>query len=172
MKLLEFLKKIDVCLVKCSRHILSLIMLSESIMLFSGAVARYVFNHSIMWIDELSSYLLVLLTLFGCYVSFYENKLASVTFMIDGLPARLNKTLKFLANCLSLILLVALAYYGFQLCMTPVIANTVTPVLRWSKLYFYAALPLLCCIMACHQILVLIDILFSEREILQQKGVE
>lgn len=161
MKVLSALQKVDNFLVRITRHIIAIIMLFEALMLFVGAVARYLFNHSIMWIDELASYFLVLLTLFGCYAALYEDKLAAVTFIVDGLPNKLRKAIRILAAFFSIVLLLALAYFSFQLCLTPMIVNTVTPILRWSKLYFYAMLPLLSTIMAFHQVLKLIEIVLD-----------
>ena len=164
MKLLYALKKIDYALVSVSRRVVSIIMILLLVILFSGTVARYVFNHAIMWVDELSSYLLVLLTMFGCYVALYDRKLAAVTFIVDGMPEKAQKIVKTIAHLACLILMIALAYYSGKLCRTPMIRNTKMPTLRWSKLWFYSVMPLLSSIMAFHEVITILSI-FTDKNV-------
>ena len=164
MKILKVLNETDRLLVTVSKYIVAAIMFCECVMLFVGVIARYVFNNSIMWIDELASYLLVLLTLFGCYVALYQNKLAAVTFIVDGLPSKLRKALRIFAHLLCIVLLVALAYYSAKLCTTRIITKTFTPILRWKKLYFYIMMPITCTMMAFHELLVVINMLICPPE--------
>lgn len=161
MKLYDSLKKVDYWLVMISRRVVSVIMIILLVILFSGTVSRYVFNHAIMWVDELSSYLLVLLTMFGCYTALYDNKLAAVTFIVDDMPALPKKVIKAVAHLACVVLLIALAYYSAELCFSPMIKNTRMPTLRWSKIYFYAVMPILSSVMAFHELLVLISVIIG-----------
>lgn len=163
MKFLNALKKVDTVLAGISKRIVAVIMIVLLSILFSGAVARYVFNHSIMWVDELASYLLVLLTMFGCYAALYDGKLAAVTFIVEKLSPKMRTGVKIGAHLACIVLLLALAGYSVKLCLSPMIINTRMPVLRWSKIYFYISLPLLSAIMALHETVSILSIAIGQK---------
>ena len=157
MNILARFKRVDNTLVNIMRVVVASIICIELLLLFTGVIARYFFHHSIMWIDEIASYLLVIVTFLGAYVALKDRSLAAVTAMVDKLPFVPQKIVKTVANVCIIILLVAITYYGIYLCMQPAITKTLTPILRLPLAYFYAALPLTSILMFCHMVLLLIE---------------
>lgn len=161
--LLARFKRVDNALVNVMRVVVVAIICIELVLLFTGVIARYFFHHSIMWIDEIASYLLVIVTFFGAYVALKDRSLAAVTVVVDKLPFVPKKIVKTIANVSIMVLLVAITYYGIYLCMQPAITKTLTPILRLPLVYFYSALPLTSVLMFCHMALVLIEDLVEKR---------
>ena len=102
------LKKIDKGLVNISRVVLTVTVITEMVIVFSGVIARYVFNNSLAWVDELAGYLLLVITCFGCHIAYYEKSLAAVTVFVDRLPFALRKLFRTVANVSIVILMVLL----------------------------------------------------------------
>ena len=79
----------------------------QMIIVFAGVIARYVFNSPQPWIDEISTYLLVVITYLGGCVALRSDKMAGITFVREAF--HLPKIQK--SSALS-----ATDDYGFDVC--------------------------------------------------------
>ena len=114
----------------------------QMLIVFIGVIARYCFNNPQPWIDELSTYLLVVITYLGGYVALRGNSLANITFICDVLPPKVRKVAEILSDLMIMVLMLAMAWYGFQLCTSATVLNQRTPTLHIPIIVFYCLIPI------------------------------
>ncbi|HWQ77845.1 MAG TPA: TRAP transporter small permease subunit [Anaerovoracaceae bacterium] len=152
--ILNGIRWIDNLLYRITKLIVALIIGAQMMLVFIGVIWRYFFNSPIIWVDELTSYLLVMVTFLGCFVAFIEKKLASVTILPLYLKGLKQKLLMLFANIICVFVLVLIINYGILLCRQPAVTSMVTPVLQWPLIIFYSMLPVTMCFLLFHMILV------------------
>ena len=114
----------------------------QMIIVFAGVIARYVFNSSQPWIDEISTYLLVVITYLGGCVALRSDKMAGITFVREAFSPKIQKVLCIVSDLMIMVLMFAIAYYGFKLCSTPIVLKQKTPTLQIPVIVFYCFVPI------------------------------
>jgi tripartite ATP-independent transporter DctM subunit len=117
----------------------ALLVLTEILVLFSGVVARYVFQHPLVWSDELASILFLWLSMLGAVIALRRGEHMRMTALVGRLGPRshvLMDTFAITASLafLALVLMPAWDYAGEE-------ADIVTPALEISSAWRAAALP-------------------------------
>src|SRR5262245_66504224 len=75
---------------------------------------RYALNDSLIWTEEVSRYLLILMTFLLVGVAFERGELVSVQFFINRLPRRIAYLLTIPVYLAIIAFLVALSFYGYR----------------------------------------------------------
>lgn len=114
----------------------------QMFIVFLGVIMRYCFSSPQPWIDELSAYLLVVITYLGGYVALRGDKMAGITFLRDSLPPKARRALCILGDLMIMVLLAAIAWYGYVLCSSTTVLNQRTPTLRIPIIVFYCLIPI------------------------------
>jgi TRAP-type transport system small permease protein len=83
-------------------------------LVFGNVVARYLFNVSFIWAEELSQYLMVWVTFLGAGLALTQGRHVAVELVQDALPAAAGRALRAGIALLILAFLVTLAVLGFQ----------------------------------------------------------
>ncbi|WP_320034612.1 TRAP transporter small permease [Halarcobacter sp.] len=81
---------------------------------FTNVVARYVFDASLVWASELSVYLFLWSVFFGAAYCFKKDAHIAVTIVLDAMPSRLAKVMLLLSHIVTIVFLIAVAYYGYE----------------------------------------------------------
>lgn len=81
------------------------IVAAEIILLFSSAVARYVFVQPLHWADELAGTLLVWMTMLGSVLAFKRDEHLKLTIFVRRQPAAWRQPLAVFATCTVLVFL-------------------------------------------------------------------
>lgn len=84
------------------------------ILVFGNVVARYVFNSSLIWIEELSQYLMVWVTFLGAGLAFTQGRHVAVEFLQDVVPDPIGGVIRGVVLLLSLVFLAAITVLGLQ----------------------------------------------------------
>jgi len=96
------------------RHALAGLMAVLLVVMVMQVVARYAFNSSFIWAEELCRYLLIWVSFLGCGMAYARGELATVGLLGDALPPRASAALAVFANLCVGGLLVALMIYGWR----------------------------------------------------------
>lgn len=100
---------------KCVNAALVVAMMGVMVALvFGNVVARYVFNRSFIWAEELSQYLMVWVTFLGAGLAFAQGRHVAVEMLQDALPGPIGRALRTFVMVLVLVFLATLAVLGFQ----------------------------------------------------------
>lgn len=106
-------------------------------------VMRYGFGRSLSWSEEIVRYLLIWLTFIGSSVAVREGGLVGLD-LLDRVAQRvgLAKSLNILVSLLGLLFVVALAYYGTLLAMSPSVTRQSFATMPVSMVWVYAVIPI------------------------------
>ena len=120
----------------------ALVVLAEVLILFTGIVARAVFERPIVWSDELASILFLWLAMLGSAIAVQRQHPMRLTFFVGALPPRLRAVAETLA--------VATVLLFFVLIFRPTLdyvqdqGFVETPALGWSGVVRALAIPVGC----------------------------
>jgi len=81
---------------------------------FINVVARYVFNSSLTWAAELTIYLFIWSAFFGAAYCFKKDAHISVDILLEKVPPGVAKALMLFSHTVTLVFLLAVAWYGYQ----------------------------------------------------------
>ena len=102
-------------------------------------IGRYVFQKMSMWSGEVSTYSLVWASMLGGAVGLKKGYMIRMTTVLESVPEKVVKFLKFLSYICALIFFGAL--FGYGLFQTLYNAKQTSPAIGLVMSYPYAALP-------------------------------
>ena len=86
---------------------------------FINVFVRFVFNQSIEWAFELTSYLFIYSAFFSAAYLFSKGLNIKVTILLDIVPSKLSKIMVILVDILNLIYLSIIAYFSYVFIFDP-----------------------------------------------------
>ena len=112
---------------------------TEIVILFGGVVARYVFNHPLVWSDELASILFLWLAMFGAVIAFHRDEHMRMTAAIGLLTPATRAIFDAFATgaALAFLLLIMVPACDYAVAQRPI----TTPALQIPDAWRAAALP-------------------------------
>jgi tripartite ATP-independent transporter DctM subunit len=111
----------------------------EIAILFGGVVARYAFNHPLVWSDELASILFLWLAMLGAVIAFRRDEHMRMTAAVGNLPAPTRATFDLFATCAALAFLLLIAWPAYEYAQEETFITT--PALGLNNAWRAAALP-------------------------------
>jgi tripartite ATP-independent transporter DctM subunit len=111
----------------------------EIAILFGGVLARYVFNHPLVWSDELASILFPWLAMLGAAIAFRRDEHMRMTAAVGSLPAPTRATFDLFATCAALAFLLLIAWPAYEYAQEETFITT--PALGLNNAWRAAALP-------------------------------
>ena len=111
----------------------------EIAILFGGVVARYVFNHPLVWSDELASILFLWLAMLGAVIALRRDEHMRMTAAVGSLPEPTRGTFDLFAICAALAFLLLIAWPAFDYAQAETFITT--PALGLNNAWRAAALP-------------------------------
>ncbi|MCI0501356.1 MAG: TRAP transporter small permease [Epsilonproteobacteria bacterium] len=84
---------------------------------FVNVVLRYLFDMSLTWAGELTNYFFIWSALFGAAYGFKKGVHISVTLLLSAFSPIIAKIFMIIANIISVVYLVAISYFGYQLVL-------------------------------------------------------
>lgn len=134
------LDRVEQAFVRANQALIVALMASMAVLVFVNVVTRYVFNHSIIWVEELTQIQMIWVAYLGAGLALREGRHVSVDTLQDLLPAaakRLLRTLIALALALFMVVLVVL---GVQIALFT--WSQETPVMGLPTGLPYLAIPI------------------------------
>lgn len=119
---------------------LGMIILACMSALVIGEVGmRYVLSSSTTWVEELTRYLMVWMTMLVASSAIRRAELIGATLVVDRLPPRLRRFTLVIGHCLVLVFLGLVFYHGIQLVDRSFVLNA--PALQVPMAWVYLAVP-------------------------------
>lgn len=112
-----FFDRLDRYLELFSTSVMMITMIVATSVAFINVVLRYVFNMSLTWAGELTSYLFIWSALFGAAYGFKIGMHLGVTIVIQKLKPKIAKWVLSFSLVIIVIYLIALIIWGYQFCM-------------------------------------------------------
>ncbi len=140
MKMLLFFQNLSDALNRNVERMLFAMGASMTLIVMVQVVARYVFNHSLFWSEELARYLLVWLTFLGASVAYYRGVHPGVDIIFTRLPFRWQQGVRVVIHLVSLWLFGVMVVKGISFAWF--VRLQISPALSLSKWVIMAIIPL------------------------------
>ncbi|MCD6679648.1 MAG: TRAP transporter small permease [Burkholderiaceae bacterium] len=144
----EALSRVELLLLRLNQGIVIALMATMSLLVFANVVSRYAFNHSMVWVEELTQYQMIWIAWLGAGLALREGRHVAVDVVQDLLPGPLLRLLRWVIVAVMLAFLATLVWYG-----TRIVAfswNQETPMLGLPAGIPYLGIPIGAALFALH----------------------
>lgn len=124
-------------------------------LVFANVVARYLFNYSLIWVEELTQYQMIWIAYLGAGLALREGRHVAVDLFEQALPPRLRRSLRAALGLAMVAFLAALAFLGVRIAQFT--WDQETPVLNIPAGVPYLGVPIGAAMCALHLVLVFRD---------------
>jgi TRAP-type transport system small permease protein len=138
-----------------NRAVIFMMMVVMTTLVFVNVVARYAFNFSIIWTEEVSQYLMIWIAYLGAGLALREGRHVALEMLHDRLPVALGRKVRMVVGGLLLAFLGVVTVLGFQFAVF--VWNQETPVLNISLGIPSLAIPIGALLFAVHLVLMFRD---------------
>jgi len=139
MKLLALFEGISNRVDRMVRWVLFLLILGMITAITLQIIFR-VFFDSLVWTEEISRYLLVWSTFLGATMAYYRGMHINVTFVVDAMPQKIQKSVQTLAILASMVFFALAIKYGIDYMTIQIFQ--VSAALRVPMKWVYLVMPL------------------------------
>lgn len=124
---------------KIGEWVAGVLLLALVLVAIAGVVMRYFFNSPLHWGEEMTGLLMAWIVLIGMAIAERKDSNLTITFITDVLPQKLSAWIALLVSVLSIVLLVYMAWLGYQLASASGFRQT--QILKISWFWIYIAVP-------------------------------
>lgn len=146
------LAKAEHALVDVNRAVLVVLMAAMALLVFANVLARYLFNHSIIWAEELSRYMMIWVGFLASGLVLRLGAHIAVDVFQDLLPRRAAQAMRVAVVAALAATFVAMAWLGVSYVRFA--WGQETPVLNWNFALVYLAIPIGALLMLVHLMLI------------------
>jgi TRAP-type C4-dicarboxylate transport system permease small subunit len=101
-------------MVAVNRWVVIAMMAVMATLVFMNVVSRYIFNHSIIWAEEVSQYLMVWVAFLAAGLALRQGRHVAIEILQDRLPSRARRMTRHLVALLLIVFMGILIVLGFQ----------------------------------------------------------
>lgn len=142
------LDRLDRALIALNRLVLAALLAAMALLVFGNVCARYLFNASFGWVEELTRYMMIWLAYLGAGLALRHGNHVAVMLMVEALPRVPALLLRTVSGLVMAGFLAALAWIGWE--YAEFASRQRTPVLQWPTGAVYLAIPIGTALMALH----------------------
>jgi TRAP-type C4-dicarboxylate transport system permease small subunit len=128
------------------------LMAGMSVLVITNVISRYLFNHSFVWAEELSRYMMIWVGFLGSGLVLRIGAHIAVDVFQDLMPTRIAQLMRLGVLVVMLVCIVAMGWLGQQYVQFA--WGQETPVLNWNFGLVYLAIPLGAVLMLLHLVLI------------------
>lgn len=151
--------------VRANQWLVIALMATMATLVFVNVVSRYMFNHSIIWVEELTQYQMIWITWLGAGLALREGRHVAVDVFEAMMPPGLRRAVRVVIGAAMLAFLATLVVLGLRIAEFTWTQET--PVLQIPTGVPYLGVPIGALVCGLHLVLVFRD--FVERRF---EGVE
>lgn len=138
--------------VRLNRWFVVALMAAMAVLVFANVVSRYLLNYSVIWVEELTRYMMIWVGFIGSGLVLRYGAHIAVDVFQDLLPARVAQVLRGAIVVLLVATFVSMAWLGLRYAAFA--WDQETPVLNWPTGAIYLAIPLGSALMLAHLLLI------------------
>jgi len=141
--------------VRLNQWLVIALMAAMAVLVFANVVSRYLFNYSMIWVEELTQYQMIWIAYLGAGLALREGRHVAVDLFEESLPPKGRHLLRVFIAILMLVFLAVLAVLGVQIALFT--WDQETPVLNIPAGVPYLGIPIGAALCAVHLLLVFRD---------------
>jgi TRAP-type C4-dicarboxylate transport system permease small subunit len=126
--------------VRLNQWLVIALMGTMAVLVFANVVSRYVFNASMIWVEELTQYQMIWITYLGAGLALREGRHVAIDLLEEALAPRWRRALRTGLGVLLLAFLATLAVLGVRIAQFA--WDQETPVLQISAGIPYLGIPI------------------------------
>ena len=138
----------EAAFVSANRWVVIALMATMAVLVFANVVSRYLLNTSIIWVEEITRYMMVWVGFLGSGLVLRLGAHIGVDALQDALPARAARVLRAAIAALLAATFAAMTWHGVR--YVAFAWDQETPVLNWSTGAIYLAIPIGSALMLVH----------------------
>ena len=146
-----------------NRWALIALMAAMAVLVFANVVSRYLLNYSIIWVEELTRYMMVWVGFLGAGLVLRLGAHIALDALQDLLPERAAQVLRAAIVALLALTFAAMTWLGIRYAAFA--WDQETPVMNWSTGAVYLAIPI-------GSALLLVHLLFAARRYIRAREFE
>lgn len=135
------MKQLDKILGSVENFLGVLFLAGMVVLIFLQVVLRWCFGNALNWSEEVSRYLMIWGTGFGISASVRIGANIGIQAIVDALPPKTGRIVRFICEILTLVIFVFLTYSAILFAQTALVSGQRTPSLQIPIFYVYLALP-------------------------------
>ncbi|MFC0560627.1 TRAP transporter small permease [Halalkalibacter alkalisediminis] len=113
-----------------------------SVITFANVLSRYFLNSSISFTEEITVNLFVLLTFVGASIGVKRGAHLGFSLIFDTVQGILKHFMTILVAFIMILFFSAVVYFGYDMVMSQIARNRMTPALGWPQWIFTSMMPL------------------------------
>lgn len=131
-------------------------------------ISRTFFNHSFLWVTDISTICIVWMIMLGMAVGVYQKEHIVLDLLISRFPHRLRHVVTVVITLLTFAFFVMLFVTGVEMAGTK--RMLIFPTIRWSMIWAYSALPVFSLSAAVFMIPTLIELFRGKETYKESEG--
>ena len=136
---MKIIKSIDRVITAINGGLLVVALIAMSVLVFFNVIGRYFFSYSVIWVDELARYLMIISAFLGMGLAMRQSSHTSFTIFQDILPNKARKALRIIVLVFSNLIMLGLAYLGWLYAKDSI---NLSEAHRWPVKYWYMSIPI------------------------------
>jgi TRAP-type C4-dicarboxylate transport system permease small subunit len=138
--------------VRLNEWLMIALMAAMAVLVFSNVVSRYLFNYSLIWVEELTRYMMIWVGFLGSGLVLRYGAHIAVDVFQDLLPAAAAQAVRGVILALLAATFLSMTWLGFR--YAGFAWDQETPVMNWRTGLVYLAVPIGSLLMLVHLLLI------------------
>lgn len=132
-----------------------MLMLTATVVAIAQVIARYVFNNSLYWSEEVILYSLIAMTFLSASMGIRYAAHISVDMLYALAGPRLTRVLRYITVLLGVVFALSLLYFGARLFINTLNMGQLSPAMQIPVAYIYFSIPMAAAFMLVRYLLLL-----------------
>lgn len=117
-------------------------VITMAILVFVNVIARYVFNRSLAFSDEMSTYLFVLMSFMGTAIAAKRGAHLGLSILTDKVSAKTRMYIQIFTYAVSGIFCLLIVIFGIQMVMSQYQLGQETAAMQWPEWIYGSFVPI------------------------------
>lgn len=113
-----------------------------AVLVFSNVIARYVFNHSLAFSDEMSTYLFVLMSFMGAAIAARRKAHLGLTIVTDRVSPKMRLRINVVTYLISTLFCLLIVIFGVQMVISQYRLGQETAAMQWPEWIYGSFVPI------------------------------
>ncbi|MCI8375635.1 MAG: TRAP transporter small permease [Lachnospiraceae bacterium] len=113
-----------------------------AVLVFSNVIARYVFNHSLAFSDEMSTYLFVLMSFMGTAIAARRNAHLGLSILTDRVSPQARTVINLITYGIAAVFCLLVVIFGVQIVINQYRLGQETAAMQWPEWSYGSFVPI------------------------------
>lgn len=113
-----------------------------AILVFANVIARYVFNHSLAFSDEMSTYLFVLMSFMGTAIAARRNAHLGLSILTDRISPQARTVVNIITYGIAALFCLLIVIFGIQMVISQYQLGQETAAMQWPEWIYGSFVPI------------------------------